>query len=123
MNQEKATAVAKEIFKSYPDAKELFVTSDEQVFFVKGNAETHAHGTLKDDVVVEVKRDALTIEHTVTNEDITENPELIDAGVKVGDEIEIPVNDDEGFLTTKETGEQKVVDNAPKKGAKKKANG
>lgn len=57
MNQEKATAVAKEIFKSYPDAKELFVTSDEQVFFAKGNAETHAHGTLKDDVVVEVKRD------------------------------------------------------------------
>lgn len=57
MNQEKATAVAKEIFKSYPDAKELFVTSDEQVFFAKGNAETHAHGTLKDDNVVEVKRE------------------------------------------------------------------
>lgn len=57
MNQEKATSVAKPIFKSYPDTKELFVTSDEQVFFAKGNAETHAHGTLKDDVVVEVKRD------------------------------------------------------------------
>lgn len=109
MNQEKATAVAKEIFKSYPDAKELFVTSDEQVFFAKGNAETHAHGTLKDDVVIDVKRDAETIEHAVTDEDIAENPELTDAGVKAGDEIEIPVTETE--------------DAAPKKGGKKKANG
>jgi uncharacterized protein (DUF2344 family) len=57
MNQEKATDVAKGIFKSYPDAKELFVTSDEQVFFAKGNAETHANSTLKDNVVVDVKRE------------------------------------------------------------------
>lgn len=35
------------------------------------------------------KKDATT-PHTVTEEDMTNNPELADAGVKVGDEIGIP---------------------------------
>jgi hypothetical protein len=33
-----------------------------------------------------------TVKHTVTQEDMDNNPEMVEAGIKVGDEILIPKN-------------------------------
>lgn len=36
-----------------------------------------------------------TVKHIVTDEDLKNNPELVEQGVKVGDEIEIPAPEKE----------------------------
>jgi hypothetical protein len=40
----------------------------------------------------------------VTKEDLKENPELKEQGVKVGDEIEIPENENDDFENNDDTG-------------------
>ena len=37
-----------------------------------------------------------SVDHVVTEEDLKNNPELADAGVKVGDTVQIPKEDDAG---------------------------
>lgn len=66
MNQEKATAVAADIFKHYPKADELFVTTDGQAFFTKNDAINHVKGN-KAFEIFEVKRSGEVAANDVTD--------------------------------------------------------
>ncbi len=106
MNKERSL-----FFGYHPTVNELFFTSDDCAFFKENDANAHA-GSLqkqgKDGSVTKLIRaeyDAFvaseaqeagtggsdeTIDHEVTQEDLDNNPELVAAGVAVGDTIQIP---------------------------------
>lgn len=105
MNKAKALEIAKALFPHYPKTDTFYITSDGQAFENKVHAENQAK-TLKDKTVIPVaKADTVTetpedeatdetpkgAEHIVTEQDLEDNPDWAEKGIKVGDKIAIEV--------------------------------
>jgi hypothetical protein len=84
-----------QLFKDYPNVKEFHFTSDEQAFESKGDAEAHQRSLKEGEVKTITRAEAeaeeapATVKHIVTEEDLVNNPSLVEQGVNVGDEIEV----------------------------------
>lgn len=70
MQKEAAIAIAKPLFESHTGVSELHITSDGQAFFTDHHAANHARETLKDSIVVRVRKgedlEAETTEKTMS---------------------------------------------------------
>ncbi len=125
-----AILIAASYFPNYPQVSEFHITEDEQVFEDLNNATNHARSLSKEELVFTVSREeaeaGATAEeqkpeptmHIVTAEDLEANPELVEKGVKVGDEIELPAKEEVKQLTA---AEKRAATNAAKKAAEAKA--
>jgi len=83
----------KAYFEAFPDIKECFETSDGILHRSKEEAgewnKTHDWNkvvTHANPAIVKPE----TIKHLITEEDLLNNPDLEEQGVKVGDEVELP---------------------------------
>lgn len=113
----------KHLFDSYPKQHEFFAASDGTTFLQKQFAEAYAAAKkLEDTHITTISRDDIPADeapakktasvaaptktalgkeqkkeakkHIVTQEDLDANPDLVENGVKVGDEIELPVTEE-----------------------------
>lgn len=123
------TEQLKHLFASYPDQQELYYTSDGSCYLIQSSAIEYAERAKLDDKTIEVitraeieampNKKAASPEMKkviVTEEDLTNNPDLVEAGIKVGDEIE--VEDTAAPVPPKAATPKKVT--APKETAKGK---
>lgn len=119
----------KHLFKSYPDQQELYYTSDGSCYLFQSSAIEYAERAKLEDKTIEVitraeieampaKKAASPVmkKVIVTEEDLANNPDLVDAGIKVGGEVE--VEDTTPKADKKEAAPKKVT--APKETAKGK---
>ncbi|MBN8834571.1 MAG: hypothetical protein ABS68_00245 [Niastella sp. SCN 39-18] len=84
MNKDQAAKVAAPFFKTYPTAKEFHVTSDEQVFEVKVNADNHAKSLGKDkDAVISILRNENLKSAEPSAKEVLEN-KIASPSAKVG---------------------------------------
>ena len=92
-------------FESHPETNKFFVTQDGAAFFTKENANAYAQvfkteeerkveEVNREDVMGKCKTDPETFDHVITQEDLDNNPEFVEQGIKVGEVIQVPVADD-----------------------------
>ena len=84
MNQAKAILIAASFFKSYPSVNEFHVTSDEQVFEQKHQAESHANtlGKNKDQVLSVVRDEEAKDDATDNSGKVPTKEEMLEAAKK-----------------------------------------
>jgi hypothetical protein len=100
---------ALDVLQAHPDAETIVCFPDGEIFLPSSDnaIKEHARVTKQKYFVIERGQEDTIAEaiengafkHEVTQEDLDNNPELVDGGVKVGEEIEVPI---EGVTETPE---------------------
>ena len=98
-----------DVLQAHPDAEKVICFPDGAIFLPSSDNAIKEHARVTKQKYFEIERgeeSAITaaiengaFKHEVTQEDLDNNPELTDAGIKVGEHIEVPI---EGVTETPE---------------------